>query len=304
MTAKKFPGPDLFTLGALACAAVAALLVTTVQPTLAADVHKVKQRDDVFLLPPPAQLRAATLGYTNAGADALWAKLIVEYGMHWQEKRPFPDVTRYIDGILALEPDMPVLYQFVDTILVFTPVGAGPEQARIARSYLERGTRERPYDGEMWMHYGQFIAFLAPSFLTDKEEIERWRKEGAAAIAHAVELGASADRSLAASTILSKAGEAKAAAEHLQRVYALTDDPETRRQILYKLQKLQASTDAELAVSTVEREWRTHFGFLSRGQALLVGPSRPAAECAGPASYDDARCPRDWAALVRAPARR
>ncbi len=296
---KRFPGPDLFTLTALATAAVSALVITVVQPTLAGDVHKVKQRDDVFLLPPPDQLRAVTLGYKNVGADLLWAKLIVEYGIHWQEKRAFPDVTRYLDGILALEPDFPVLYDFVDTVMMFTPKGAGPEEARITRKYLERGTRERPYDGKVWLRYGQFIAFLAPSFLKDKAEIAEWRKDGAAAIAHAVELGADADRSLAASTILSSSGEAKTAIEHLQRVYALTDDPEVRRQILYKLQKLQASTDAELAVSTVEREWRTNFGFLSRGQALLVGPMRPPAECAGPASYDDARCPRDWASLVK-----
>ncbi len=297
---KRFPGPDLFTLTALAAASGAALVITAVQPTLAADVHRVKQRDDVFLLPPPEQLRVVTLGYHAASADLLWAKLIVEYGVHWQEKRPFPDVTRYFDGILALEPDFKLLYLFADTILLFTPQGAGPEEARVARRYLERGTRERPDDGEIWTHYGQFVAFLAPSFLKDDKEIDQWRKDGAAALARAVELGADADRSLAASSMLSKYGEAEAAAAHLQRVYALTDDPEIRQQILFKLQKLQANTEAEMAVTAVEREWRSAFGFLSRGQALLVGPSRNAAVCAGPASYDDARCPHDWNALVQA----
>lgn len=284
--------------GAFALAALGALGIALVQPGLSRDLHAVKQRDDVFPLPPPAQLRTTTFGYHAASADVIWAWLIVDYGLHWQDKRPFPDAPRYIDSILALEPDFPLVYEFVDTILMFTPVGAGPEEARLTRAYLERGTRERPYDGKIWLRYGQFIAFLAPSFLKDPAEIDRWRKEGAAAIATAVELGQDADRAITASTLLGKAGESAASIQHLQRAYALTDNPETRRQILYKLTSLQASTDAEQAVTAVEREWRTHLGFLSRGQALLLGPKRPPAACAGPASYDDARCPRDWTDFV------
>ena len=111
---------------ALALAALGAAGIGLVQPGLAHDLHAVKERDDVFPLPPPDQLRAATLGYRAAGADVIWAWLIVDYGIHWQDRRAFPDATRYIDGILALEPDFPLVYEFVDTVLMFTPVGAGP----------------------------------------------------------------------------------------------------------------------------------------------------------------------------------
>jgi tetratricopeptide (TPR) repeat protein len=290
--------PSLGPLVALAIAAAAALGIARLQPELAADVHKVKQRDDVFLLPPPAELRAMTLGYRAATTDLLWAKLVYEYGLHWQERRAFPDVTRYFDGILALEPDFPTLYAFVDTIMVFNATPGTEEDARTARRYLERGTRERPYDPEVWLRYGQFVAFLAPSFLKDDRDIEAWRKDGALALARAVELGADADRSLSATTILSAAGERKAAIDHLQRAYAMTDDPETRRQILYKLQRLQASQDSEQAVSVVEREWRSRWLFLSRGTTLLLGPARDPAACAGPASYDRPGCARDWSGFV------
>lgn len=236
-----------------------------------------------------------TLGYRAVATDVLWAKLILEYGLHWQEKRPFPDVTRYIDGILVLEPDFPLLYDFVDTILMYpAPPGASEEDARTTRRYLERGIRERPYDPNVWLHYGQFIAFLAPSFMKDKDEIERWRHDGALAMAHAVELGADAQRSLAASTMLSKAGERKATIEHLQRAYAMTDDVEMREQFLLKLRVLEADADAERAVSFVDRELRSHYPFLHRGAGLLVGPSRPAATCAGPKSYGRRGCARDW----------
>ena len=123
----------------LTLALVCVVGIAFVQPGLAASIHKVRQRDDVFLLPPPNQLRAMTLGYRAAATDLVWAKLILEYGLHWQEKRPFPDVTRYIDGIIALEPDFPTLYEFLDTIVVYSPPPGGTEaDARIARTYLER----------------------------------------------------------------------------------------------------------------------------------------------------------------------
>jgi hypothetical protein len=275
-----------------------ALGIARVQPRLFADVQVVKQRDDVFLLPPPRQLRAMTMGYCAAATDLLWAKLVLENGLHFTEKRPFPDLPRYVDGILALEPDFPTVYQYVDTMILYAPQGNTPENARLVRSYLERGTRERPFDQQMWQQYGQFIAFFAPAFLTDKQEIETWRREGARALARAVELGADPDRSLAASTILGKEGEKKAAIEHLQRAYALSDNPETRRQISFKLRKLEATAESELAVDVVEREWRAHFPFLSKGEALLVGPSRDAAACAGPASFDRKRCARDWTTFI------
>ncbi len=289
---------SLAELVAVAVAMVAALGIAVLQPRLASDAKTVKQRDDVFVLPPPAQLRVMTLGYKSPTADLLWAKLLVEWGLHNQEKRPFPDVTRYLDGILAVEPDFPTLYEFVDTILVYGPTPGTPEDARAARRYLERGTRERPYDHSVWLHYGQFLAFLAPSFLDDKDEVDRWRKDGAFALMRAVELGGDPDRSLSASTILTAAGEKKAVIRHLQRAYAVADDPETRRQIAIKLQRLEASSDAETAVSIVDHEWRAKYGFFSRSAALLVGPSRSPVACAGPASYERKACPRDWSMAI------
>jgi hypothetical protein len=300
MTVAAQPHPRRSIVGVLA-SVLAALLCATgihlVQPKLTASATAAK-RDEIFVLPPPAQLRAMTFGYRAAAADLLWAKLIVDHGLHWQERRPFPDVTDYIDAIIALQPDHPLLYQFVDTLLLFTPTGGTADDARRARAYLERGTRERPYDPEMWLHYGQYVAFLGPSFLQDTKEREEWRRDGALAIAHAVELGAGADRSLAAVSILAKSGEKQAAIRHLQRAYALADDEETRRQLRIKLENLQATHDAEAVVSRVEGEWRARYPFVSRNAALLLGPWRSPAECAGPQSYRDPKCPHDWSAAT------
>ena len=283
-------GRTALLVGALAACAAA---IGALQPGLGRSLKGVQEKDDVARIPPPKHLRAMTFGYRAAAADFLWAGLLVEHGIRFSEKRTFPGVTQYLDGILALEPDHQLVYQFVDTLIVYKPGAVGTaDDARLARAYLERGTRERPYDHEVWLHYGQFIAFLGPSFLESSEEIDAWRRDGAFAIARAVELGADADRTLAASSLLSKAGEKQAAITQLQRAYALSDNPDTRHQIVLKLQRLEASVDVESMVGAVEHQWRSHYPFLSRAGALLVGPHRASAACAGLDAHD--ACPRDW----------
>lgn len=285
-------------LASVLAAVVCAAGIGLVQPFLATSAAKAKH-EDIVTLPPPAQLRAMSMGYRTAAADLLWAKLVVEHGQRWADKRGFPEITSYLDGIIALVPDHPLLYQFVDSLLLFTPTGGTVDDARLARGYLERGTRERPYDPETWLHYGQFMAYLAPSFLkATPKEADEWRREGALAILHAVELGAEADRSLAASSILARLGDRSANIKYLQRSYALSDDPETRRQIMFKLQRLEATPDAEGAVSRVEHEWRTRYPFLRRSAMLLIGPYRSATGCAGPDSYRLPNCPADWSAAT------
>src|SRR3977135_578705 len=184
----------------------AALGVARMQPRLAHTVRAVKEKEDVYLLPPPAQLRAATLGWDAAAGDLLWAKLLVEYGTHWSEHREFRDVPKYVDAILELEPTYAPIYRYVDTMLAYRPLQGTEDDARKARAYLERGTRERSQDPRLWMQYGQFVAFIGPSFLHTDKDREAWRTDGAKAIGHAVELGADAERALTVATVLTKSG--------------------------------------------------------------------------------------------------
>lgn len=292
---KAFRGEWLVGVLVLVCAVGIALIQRPL-----ADKHKAySRRDDILVLPPPDQLRAMTLGYRAAGADLLWAKLIVEHGLHHEEKRAFPDMPTYIDGILDLDPAHPIIYDFVDTLLLYSPVKGTADDARLARRYFERGIRERPYDSLVWLRYGQFMAFLAPSFLEDQAEIDQWKRDGAFAITHAVELGADADRALAATSILSKSGEQKAAIAHLQRMYALTDDPETRYQIKMKLARVEATVEAEGAVAVVEDQWRNHFPIFSRGGTLLLGPHRDPRLCAGPDASSKKACSENWTEATR-----
>jgi hypothetical protein len=286
------------TITSLVVAALGVLGISAVQPALAKRIHKIHERDDVFILPPPAEMRVLTLGYRSTVADLLWADLLYENGIHWQEHRTFKEVGRFIDAILAIEPDFQSIYLFAATLILYTPGGVGEAEARAVRVVLERGIAERAHDPDVWLAYGQYLAFMAPSYLKDETEIQAWRKDGALALAHAVGLGADADRSLAASTILNKAGEHQAALQNLEQAYSVTDDPETKRQILFKLQQMKVSFANEEAVDNVEREWRTRWPFLPKGEALLIGPPRSTARCAGPTSYTREGCARDWQGFI------
>jgi tetratricopeptide (TPR) repeat protein len=280
-----------------ALVAVSALGVARIQPRLAATVHEVKARDDIYLLPPPAELRAMTLGYRAAAADAIWAKLIVEYGTHWQEKRPFAEAPRYLDAILALEPGNPLVYKYADTLIIYRPPRGTEADWYIAKTYLERGLKERAWDHDVWLHYGQFLAFTSVSFLSDPKAIDTFRHEGAQAIMKAVDLGADVDRSISAATLLRRYGERDAAIRQLRRAYAVTDDPSEREHIAEKLAQLEGTAErdeAERESRIIEERWRKEYNFLTRDAYMLLGPITDPIRCAAARDRDDAVCPRDW----------
>ena len=290
------PSPWAGWLLLVACAAGVARL----QPALAKTAHDVKERRDVLALPPPAELHMATLGWDAAAVDLLWSELLVDYGSHWSEHREFDDTPRYADAILELEPTYPPLYRYISTMLVYRPLQGTEQDARMARKYMERGTRERPDDGDVWLEYGQFIAFIAPTFLHDRSEADEWRKDGATAIGHAVELGAGPDRALTAASMLSRAGSPEAAIPFLERAYAFTEQPglaEQHESIGRQLAALQANqirAQADAATHAVDERWQDELPYLPRDEYLLLGPVIDPARCAGLGATDDPACARGW----------
>jgi tetratricopeptide (TPR) repeat protein len=221
---------------------LAAAGVAVLQPRLAQAAHKAGEREAVYSLPPPGQLHAATLGWDAAAVDGLWAKVLVEYGEHWADHRPFEDTGRYADAILEIEPSYRPLFKIIDTMLVYRPMQGTQGDARAARAYLERGLHEYPDDAQMWLRYGEFLAYTGTSFLSDPKEQEVWREDGARAMEHGVELGASPDRALTAANIFSKAGQIEVALESLKRAYAFTEHPsmvEVHEAIARKIEILQ-----------------------------------------------------------------
>jgi hypothetical protein len=236
----------------------------------------------------------------------VWSKLLIEYGTRWHEKVEFhPDP--YIDTILYLEPTYGPVYRFADTLIFYHPTHVTEADARKARAVLERGTRERPWDYEVWLEYGQFSAFLAPASLTSATDAERdsWRREGALAILKAVDLGAPGDVGRSAATILQRMGGGEAAIEFLRRNYAMNyDDEEQRELIRRQLARLDAQITNEheaRAMGAIDRIWKNDWPFLTKPQLLLLAPAPDVARCAGPAAVDDPSCAHDWDTLLAEP---
>jgi hypothetical protein len=284
----------------------AAAGVAWLQPALAGTVHQVKERDDVVAFPPPVELHVAVLGWDAAAVDLLWADLLVQYGLHFSEHREFTQIPRYVDAILELEPTYQPMYKTVDTLLAYRPLQGTESDVRLARAYLERGTRECPDNANVWLWYGEFIAFLAPSFLSEAEG-NAWRKDGAIALERAAELGAPPDRALSAAGMLTRAGETHEAVRFLERAYAFTEHPamrEVHAAIGERLEALSAVTrrDAADAVARViDDRWSREMPGISRSEYLLLGPISDATRCAGLDGANDLACARSWSDVTDGP---
>jgi hypothetical protein len=205
--------------------ALAGAGVALLQPHLALAAHKAGDREDVYALPPREQLHAATLGWDAAAVDALWATLLVRYGSHWAEHRPFDDVGRYADAILELEPNYRPLFKSIEALVLYHPLTGTTADARAAKRYLELGVERYPDDHELWLQLGLFAGYTGNSYLTDPKELDAWRAEGARAIDRAVQLGADPQEALYAAHLYAVAGELGEQIVSLERMYAVTDQP-------------------------------------------------------------------------------
>ena len=274
--------------------------VVALQPGLAKQAHTIKETDDIYPFPPPPILRLATLGYVSATTDVLWGKLLVENGIHWSERRQFPDVELYLDAIVGLEPTFHPLYEYVDSLLCYRPMNGHELEARETRAYLEKGLEVLPNDAEVWKRYGQFVAFMGPTYLTSDAEKKVWKHDGAIALQHAVELGGDMQLGIAGSAVLdSRLGEREAAIPFLERAYALAEDEATRKDIVARLEMMHAGQAADCArdaAKFVEGGWRKDYPFLSRGTYLMVAPYAPSFRCVGPGSEREPGCASDWEA--------
>lgn len=296
MTGSTAPSVGIL-LAALGC-------IVATQPRLAAIAHSAKEKEDVYALPPPAPLHVAVLGWDAAAVDLIWATLLVEYGTHWSEHRDFTDVPRYIDAILELEPTYWPVYRYADTMLAYRPMQGTEDDVRRARAYLERGTKERPTDSRVWLEYGQFLAYIGPSFLHDSRQRDAWRRDGALALGRAADLGGGAETSLSAATILARSGDRDQAIGYLRRAYVFTQHPamaDVHEAIRRRLVALEASAwndAADAAKSAVDARWKREMPFVGRGYYLLLGPGMNPYRCEGLDVVDDPECSRDWSAIV------
>lgn len=293
--------------------AAAAVILALVRQPAADTHHRVKETSDVYSLPPPEEMVVMSLGHRAAVADYLWATVLVEQGLHTQEKRRYENLPYLIETINALDPTFRDPYLLIEALTVFQVNGVPEDDIRRAREVLERGVRNLPNDPEMLTAAGSFIGLMAPSsYLSDPAEKERWTVDGAAYLARAAELGDDKKsigwQALGGFNLLRKTGRNREAIKFLQNALAGTDDEELRQRIKNTLDKL-AETDTTLAKSEQRRAmqafrrradrfdeiWRVTYPLASRTAALVMGPPYDDAYCAGGKHREDERCALDWA---------
>jgi tetratricopeptide (TPR) repeat protein len=288
---------------AFALIALAALTVNRLRPPLNTAFLGTKNQADVYALPPPAQLTAMSLGYRSALADMIFAHVLVSSGIHFQEKRAFEFASKYIEAVNVLDAKFELPYRMADGLITLQAKPVSVEAYRQARRILERGMAEFPYSQGMWTSAGMFLAYLGPTGNIEGDELAEWKLAGGRALARSCELVGSKEpppkQCIMAAGLLTKAGEAEAARQFIERMLALNDDPEVRRFMGALLaQKVGAEERDRLHErrEQFKRAWSADLPFVSRGAVLAIGPRWDSAACAGAGECTTSW--RAWAAAI------
>ncbi len=283
-----------------------------VRPRLARDHGRTRLTYDIYVLPSPRALVALSLGYRSALADLLFSHVLVESGLHIADRRRFQTVALYLRAINELDPKFATPYHFADTLITLQAGKPSLEDYRAARSILERGMAELPYDTQLWLTAGEFMAYLAAPHveaLAGQAVAREWRLEGARRLARTCEIIGSNEaipyHCVTAARLFSEAGERQALQSFAERVLAVSDDPAIHEQIWASLARARDMTAVERMKQHRERLDRIQgeqMPGLSKDGFLLLGPSFSPTECFGERSQT-ARCAtsfRDWHARLDA----
>ena len=261
------------------CLAVgAALLTGSLRETAMSHVIGHSTYEDVYYLPSPITLQAISLGHEDALAAALWMRALIYVGDEFAHHGELDNVFRYADAILHLAPDFRKVYSWACTMGLYRPVAPSQEDAVRAVSYLERAANLFPEDYELQWELGAAYAYDLPSFTADPDEKTRLRLRGNDHMLVAASHGAGpAWLALSNATALVGLGEADRAARHLEQVYAITRDEQTREEIAARLAELRSESAAAAlrsAEQNLHQEARDNYPWLPVDFFVLIGPRR------------------------------
>jgi hypothetical protein len=280
-------------------------VISVLRPFAADRFRKAKQGADVYPLPPPAEAVVASLGYRAACADAVFAYVLVQFGLHSGQRRRLEFAGEYVDTINALDPTFRDPYRFSEAFLVTTaPIKL--EDWEKTREIYRRGLANRPYDTELWNAAGQFLAFLAPPYLPTPELKREYRLEGAKVMTRACEL-ANDNVNIpygcaSAQSVFSDQGERQAGIDAALRLLEVTDDPEVEKLTIGYLRKKfdeRTADDAERRKNLFRTAWMSDLPFVSKNKLLVVGPRVDALACAGLDRAEAPECAATWKTWAR-----
>ncbi len=276
------------------------VLVRATRARLAEICKRTVERHDVYALPQPERVVTMSLGYRAALADLLFAHVLVESGLHLQERRRFETVADYLFAITTLDPKFATPYRFADTLITLQVGQPSLRDYERTRELLRRGLKELPFDTELWLTAGQFMAYLAPGHiekLAGAQQAEDWRLEGARTLARSCELVGSNEavpyHCVTAARLLGQAGEREAVIRFVERILAVNDDPAIHAQALRSLSRVVGEEQREQITRRSERVDRLRaedLPFVGKNRYLSLGPPFDPFLCLDPAQSKKARC--------------
>lgn len=292
---------------ALVVSVVGLILVHSMRSNLAGDYARARQKKDVYALPSPQQAIAMSLGYRSAMADLIFAHVLVDSGLHLQEHRKFDTLSWYLNTVIALDPKFRTPYQMADTLLTFQAGKVTLGDYNSARSIIETGMRELPFDQELYFTAGQFFAYLAApriAELAGPVQAEEWKLAGARALARSCELVGRNENipyhCITAAKLFDAAGEQKAMQNFLQRVLAVSDDEEIRKLALGYMGRTLGDAERDEAkrkFGELDELRKKDLPFVGKNRYLLLPPRYDATQCVGYWGDSEPRCAtnlRDW----------
>jgi hypothetical protein len=203
-------------------------------------------------LPTPDVAPIALLGYREAAADLYWARALVYYGSGVMGENDFRYLTRFIDVILALDPNFKRVYSWAADAVTFKEGKATQEEYSLSLEYLERAMKRYQDDYNYFWRAG--LRYWADLHSDDKEKVRKWRERGAELIEEAIHKpNAPADLATLAASMRTKLGQNERAIKMLQQKIMTVSDLAARAKMLNRFEGLTSHSVKDELERAAER---------------------------------------------------
>jgi TPR repeat protein len=245
---------------------------------------RTRRYEDVYYLPPPGQLIAASLGHRAALADLIWMKALVYFGTELSHRGGVVHLFRYTDAMLALDPQFKRVYRWVAGAAIYRTGEVTIDDVYKAIAYLERAARLFPDDPELAWDLGATYAYELVPMLPIGAPREEARKKSLAYLEMAAIHGAGpAWLGLLTSRQLVSLGRKEQAVRHMEDLYATATDPSVKATLEHRIAELRTATYVEAmraAAQELETSRQRDFPYVGSSLYMLLG-ARPPFDGAG-----------------------
>ena len=229
---------------------------------------------DLLYLPRTEVVRVAALGHTELAADLVWVRAVVYAGEQIGHHGKMKWLDRYLETIVALDEAFKRPYKWAGVITMYNGHTITNEMVRDSNHYLSLGEQRFGDDWEFPFMLG--CNYLHEMKTDDPAQKTEWKRMGAEYIRKAALLrGSPPWLPILAATLYTRQGQEDVAIRHLEEVYASTEDPQVRQEVLYKLRQLKASSDARHIEETraeLDRGRKAWAPYAPTDLYILVGP--------------------------------